>query len=97
MSVRVSRVRAVVAMGRRPTVVARVAGISRQAIYRPITRRPAAAGPGRVRPDDALAYASRILQDQLSIFINFEETPETAEAAEAAASGEGDVAGGAQP
>jgi len=52
VSVRVSRARAVVATGRRPTVVARVAGISRQAIYRPITRRPAAAGPGRVRPDD---------------------------------------------
>ena len=33
-------------------MVARVAGISRQAIYRPIDRRPAAAGPGRVGPDD---------------------------------------------
>ena len=33
---------------------------------------------GSVRPDDAVAYASRILQDQLSIFINFEETPEMA-------------------
>ena len=53
MSVRVSRARAVVATGRRPTVVARVAGISRQAIYRPITRRPPSAGPGRTRPDDA--------------------------------------------
>ena len=31
---------------------------------------------GSVRPDDAVAYAARILQDQLSIFINFEETPE---------------------
>jgi putative transposase len=30
-----------------------VAGISRQAIYRPITRRPATAGPGRVGPGDA--------------------------------------------
>jgi DNA-directed RNA polymerase subunit alpha len=28
---------------------------------------------GSVRPDDAVAYAGRILQDQLSIFINFEE------------------------
>jgi DNA-directed RNA polymerase subunit alpha len=28
---------------------------------------------GSVRPDDALAYAARILQDQLSIFVNFEE------------------------
>jgi len=37
---------------------------------------------GSVRPDDALAYAARILQDQLSIFINFEETAEAAEAAE---------------
>lgn len=30
---------------------------------------------GSVRPDDAVAYASRILQDQLTIFINFEEGP----------------------
>ena len=52
VSVRVSRARAVVATGRRPSVVAKVAGISRQAIYRPSTRRPAAAGPGRVGPDD---------------------------------------------
>jgi len=28
---------------------------------------------GSVSPDDALAYAARILQDQLEIFINFEE------------------------
>jgi DNA-directed RNA polymerase subunit alpha len=28
---------------------------------------------GSVRPEDAVAYASRILQDQLSIFVNFEE------------------------
>jgi DNA-directed RNA polymerase subunit alpha len=34
---------------------------------------------GSVRPDDALAYAARILQDQLNIFINFEETAEMAE------------------
>lgn len=55
MSVRVSRARAVVAHGRRPTVVARVAGISRQAIYRTPTRRPTVAGPGKVRPgDDAI-------------------------------------------
>ncbi len=33
---------------------------------------------GSVRPDDAVAYAARILQDQLSIFVNFEETPEMA-------------------
>jgi DNA-directed RNA polymerase subunit alpha len=37
---------------------------------------------GSVRPDDAVAYAARILQDQLSIFVNFEETPETAETPE---------------
>ena len=28
---------------------------------------------GSVRPDDALALAARILQDQLAIFVNFEE------------------------
>ncbi len=28
---------------------------------------------GSVSPDDAVAYAARILQDQLSIFVNFEE------------------------
>ena len=60
MSVRVSRARAVVAQGRRPAVVARVAGISRQAIYRPITRRPANAGPGRGRPgDDAIVEVAK--------------------------------------
>jgi len=31
---------------------------------------------GSVRPEDAVAYAARILQDQLSIFVNFEETAE---------------------
>ena len=31
---------------------------------------------GSVRPEDALAYASKIVKDQLSIFINFEEEPE---------------------
>ena len=39
---------------------------------------------GSVRPDDAVAYAARILQDQLSIFINFEETPEMQAEEEAA-------------
>ena len=34
---------------------------------------------GSVRPDDAVAYAARILQDQLNIFINFEEAAESAE------------------
>ena len=28
---------------------------------------------GAIKPDDAIAYASRILQDQLQLFINFEE------------------------
>jgi DNA-directed RNA polymerase subunit alpha len=37
---------------------------------------------GAVTPDDALAYAARILQDQLEIFVNFEE-PKRAEAADA--------------
>ncbi len=32
---------------------------------------------GTVRPDDALAYGARILQDQLQIFVNFDE-PEAA-------------------
>jgi DNA-directed RNA polymerase subunit alpha len=34
---------------------------------------------GSVRPDDAVAYAGRILQDQLSIFINFEEPTDEVE------------------
>jgi DNA-directed RNA polymerase subunit alpha len=37
---------------------------------------------GSVRPDDAVAFAARILQDQLAIFINFEETLEAAEIVE---------------
>ena len=32
---------------------------------------------GSVRPEDAIAYAARILQDQLQIFVNFDE-PESA-------------------
>ena len=32
---------------------------------------------GSLSPDDAVAYAARILQDQLSIFVNFDE-PESA-------------------
>jgi DNA-directed RNA polymerase alpha subunit len=36
---------------------------------------------GAVSPDDSLAYAARILQDQLNVFVNFEE-PRKAEAAE---------------
>jgi DNA-directed RNA polymerase subunit alpha len=31
---------------------------------------------GSVKPDDAVAYAAKILEDQLSIFINFEEEPQ---------------------
>jgi DNA-directed RNA polymerase subunit alpha len=34
---------------------------------------------GSVRPDDAVAYAAKILKDQLTIFINFEETYEPVE------------------
>ncbi len=34
---------------------------------------------GSVRPEDAVAYAAKILKDQLSIFINFEETAEPVE------------------
>src|SRR4029453_3830188 len=37
---------------------------------------------GSARADDALAHAARILQDQLEIFINFEEEIETSEPAE---------------
>lgn len=34
---------------------------------------------GCLEPEDALAYAAKILKDQLSIFINFEEEPEAEE------------------
>lgn len=34
---------------------------------------------GSVKPEDALAYAAKILKDQLSVFINFEEETEMAE------------------
>ncbi|MCI4662089.1 MAG: DNA-directed RNA polymerase subunit alpha [Neomegalonema sp.] len=37
---------------------------------------------GAVRPDDAVAYAARILQDQLQSFINFEEPEEERRAEE---------------
>src|SRR5258708_25322180 len=36
---------------------------------------------GSVKPEDAVAYGAKILKEQLSIFINFEETAEPAEAA----------------
>jgi len=52
VSVRVARSRAVVAAGYRPAVVARVAGVSRQAPYRTGRRRTAAAGPGPGRPGE---------------------------------------------
>ncbi len=32
---------------------------------------------GGVKPDDAIAYAAKILQDQLQIFINFEDEPKS--------------------
>jgi DNA-directed RNA polymerase subunit alpha len=34
---------------------------------------------GSVRPDDAVAFAAKILKEQLQIFINFEELPEPTE------------------
>jgi len=39
---------------------------------------------GDVKPEDAIAYAAKILQDQLAIFINFEEEPLRIEASGAA-------------
>lgn len=38
---------------------------------------------GSITPDDALAYAAKILKDQLTIFLNFEELPEPEEESEA--------------
>lgn len=37
---------------------------------------------GVISPEDAVAYAARILQDQLQVFINFEEPKETGETEE---------------
>jgi DNA-directed RNA polymerase subunit alpha len=34
---------------------------------------------GSVKPEDAVAFAARILQDQLSVFVTFDEVPEEAE------------------
>jgi putative transposase len=42
----------VIAAGHRPAIVARIAGVSRQALYRRCGHRPMAAGPGFGRPDD---------------------------------------------
>jgi putative transposase len=50
--VRVARSRAMVAAGHSPAVVARIASVSRQALYRRRIRRPTAAGPGAISPDD---------------------------------------------
>ena len=41
-----------IAKGHRPAVVTRVLQVSRQSVCRPISRRPAGAGPGRGRPGD---------------------------------------------
>ena len=49
---RVARSRAVMAAGYQPAVVARIARVSRQALYRRPSRRSRAAGPGWVGPDD---------------------------------------------
>jgi DNA-directed RNA polymerase subunit alpha len=37
---------------------------------------------GSVKPEDAVAYAARILQDQLTVFVNFEDMAEAAELGE---------------
>lgn len=50
---RAARARELVAAGEQPTAVARVARISRQAIYKTPKRRPALAGPGKPGPGDA--------------------------------------------
>lgn len=52
MNERVARSRALVANGHRPTTVTRVLQVSRQSVYRPLSRRPSAAGPGKGRPGD---------------------------------------------
>jgi putative transposase len=50
----------VVATGRKPAIVARIARVSRQALYRPLSRRPPGAGPGRGRPgDEAIVEVAR--------------------------------------
>jgi putative transposase len=42
----------VVATGCKPSTVAKVAQVSQQALYRPISRRPASAGPGQGQEGD---------------------------------------------
>jgi transposase len=52
VSVHVAQSRVVVAAGSQPAVVARVAGVCRQTLYRRRSRRPGAAGRGRTGRDD---------------------------------------------
>ena len=60
MSVRVARSRELVAAGRRPAVVARVAGVSRQAIYRsPTPRRAPQRRPPSGPVDEAIVEVAR--------------------------------------
>jgi putative transposase len=83
VSVRVARSRELVAAGRKPAVVARVAGVSRQAIYRkpkprrPPQRRPAS-GPvaaaivevARVNPTDATRMVAALTSRRLGRPVN---------------------------
>jgi len=81
--VRAARARELVAEGNQPTAVARVAGISRQAIYKTSTRRPVEAGPGevsdsdaqivevaRARPTDGTRMVAAIASRQLGVPVN---------------------------
>lgn len=83
MSVRVSRARAVVATGRRPTTVAKVAAVSRQAIYKTPKRRPVSVGPGeppegdaaiieiaKAHPSDGTRMVAAIAAQQLGVPVN---------------------------
>ena len=80
---RAARARELVAEGNQPTAVARVAGISRQAIYKTSTRRPVEAGPGevsdsdaqivevaRARPTDGTRMVAAIASRQLGVPVN---------------------------
>lgn len=83
MSVRVSRARAVVANGHRVTTVAKVAGVSRQAIYKTPKRRPVKAGPGvpsesdvaiievaKANPTDGTRMVAALASRQLGVRVN---------------------------
>jgi putative transposase len=60
VSVRVARSRELVAAGRKPAVVARVAGVSRQAIYRkPKPRRPPQRTPPSGPVDEAIIAVAK--------------------------------------